>query len=247
MASVGIFHQVEHLAVRGERGTVRVFLGLVAVLFIACHCNGCKREDAGLSEGLGWEVRRTAGGSVEEARLFDGRMLGRWRITDFLGGGDVYVVDGRIVLEKGDELTGITWDGPIVPIDYEIRLQAMRVEGEDFFCGLTFPVKDDHCSLIVGGWRGKVVGLSNIDLMDAAENETTVLLDFETGRWYDIRLRVTSERIQAWIDDDRIVDVEITGRIIDVRYEVEACRPLGIATWQTTAALRNIIIRKIKS
>ncbi len=122
----------------------------------------------------------------------------------------------------------------------------MRVDGEDFFCGLTFPVNDGHCSLIVGGWRGKVVGLSNIDLMDAAENETTVLLDFETGRWYDIRLRVTSERIQAWIDVDRIVDVEITGRIIDVRYEVEACRPLGIATWQTTGAVRNIILRKIK-
>ena len=198
-----------------------------------------------MSEGDRWEARRVEGGVVEEARLFDGRVLGRWRIVDFVGGGDVYVEDGCIVLEKGEELTGIRWDGPIVPIDYEIRLQAMRLEGEDFFCGLTFPVNDDHCSLIVGGWRGKVVGLSNIDLMDAAENETTVLVDFETGRWYDIRLRVTSERIQAWIDDDRIVDVEITGRIIDVRYEVEACRPLGIATWQTTGAVRDIRIRKI--
>ena len=198
-----------------------------------------------MSEGLCWEVRRTEGGLVEEARLFDGRSLGRWRIADFVGGGGVYVEDGAIVLEKGEELTGIRWDGPVVPIDYEIRLQAMRVEGEDFFCGLTFPVKDDHCSLIVGGWRGKVVGLSNIDLMDAAENETTVLLDFETGRWYDIRLRVTSERLQVWIDDDRIVDVGITGRIIDVRYEVEACRPLGIATWQTKGAIKNIIVRKI--
>ncbi len=226
---------------------MRVFFGLVAVLFAACYCNGCKRGDAALSGGLQWEVRRTEGGVVEEASLFDGRMLGRWRIADFVGGGDVYVEDGCIILEKGEELTGITWDGPIVPIDYEIRLQAMRVEGEDFFCGLTFPVNDDYCSLIVGGWRGKVVGLSNIDLMDAAENETTVLLDFETGRWYDIRLRVTSERIQAWIDDDRIIDVEITGRIIDVRYEVEACRPLGIATWQTTGAVRDIRIRKIKS
>ncbi len=165
---------------------------------------------------------------------------------DFLGGGDVYVDDGAIVLERGEELTGIRWDGPIVPVDYEIRLEAMRVDGEDFFCGLTFPVNDDRCSLIVGGWRGKVVGLSNIDLMDAAENETTVLLDFERGRWYDIRLRVTPERISVWIDDERIVDVEIGGRIIDVRYEVEACCPLGIATWQTTGAVRNIKMTKIR-
>ena len=216
-------------------------------MIVACHCNGCKREDGALSEGLCWEVRRTEGGVVEEARLFDGRGLGRWRIVDFLGRGDVYVEDGAIVLEKGEELTGIRWDGPVVPIDYEITLQAMRVDGEDFFCGLTFPVNDDHCSLIVGGWRGKVVGLSNIDLMDAAENETTVLLDFERGRWYDIRLRVTARRIQAWIDDDRIIDVSIAGRIIDVRYEVEPCCPLGIASWKTTAAVRNIKIKKIKS
>ena len=226
---------------------MRVFLGLVVVLFVACYCNGCGRGDGALSEGLCWEVRQTERGVVEEARLFDGMSLGRWRIADFLGGGDVYVEDGAIVLLKGEELTGIRWDGAVVPIDYEIRLEAMRVEGEDFFCGLTFPVNDDHCSLIVGGWRGKVVGLSNIDLMDAAENETTVLVDFETGRWYDIRMRVTSERIEVWIDGDRIVDVGIAGRIIDVRYEVEACRPLGIATWQTMGAMRNIIIIKLNS
>lgn len=40
---------------------MRVFIGLVAVLFIACYCNGCRREDGALSEGLCWEVRRVAG------------------------------------------------------------------------------------------------------------------------------------------------------------------------------------------
>ena len=128
----------------GESGTMRVCLGLIAVVVVACLCNGCRREDAALSEGLRWEVRRTEEGVVDEARLFDGRVLGRWRIADFVGGGDVYVEDGSIILEKGEELTGITWDGPVVPIDYEIMLQAMRVDGEDFFCGLTFPVNDDH-------------------------------------------------------------------------------------------------------
>ena len=111
--------------------------------------------------------------------LFDGRKLGKWKAVDYVESGRVYVKDGAIVLEKGVEQTGVKWTGPVIKSNYEIELEAMRVEGDDFFCGLTFPVKQDFCSLIVGGWRGKVVGLSCIDTEDAAENETTVLMDFE--------------------------------------------------------------------
>jgi len=179
--------------------------------------------------------------------LFDGKTLGRWQAADFLDAGDVHVEDGRIILEKGEELTGIVWTGPVLRTNYEISLEAMRVEGEDFFCGLTFPVGEDHCSLIIGGWHGKVVGLSNIDLMDASENATTILLDFEKNRWYAIRLRVAADRITAWIDGDKVVDADIAGRIIDVRGSVEPCCPLGIASWKTTAAVRNITLRAIES
>ena len=37
-------------------------------------------------------------------------------------------------------------------MDYELRLEAKRVEGGDFFCGLTFPVGKEYCTLILGGW-----------------------------------------------------------------------------------------------
>lgn len=183
--------------------------------------------------------------SAASGSLFDGRTLGRWKQADYLFTGDVYVKDGRIVLEQGDELTGITWTGPVLRTDYEISLEAMRVEGEDFFCGLTFPVGEDYCSLIVGGWHGKVVGLSNVDLMDASENSTTILLDFEKGRWYAISLRVAAERITAWIDGDQVIDADIAGRIITIRGAMEPCCPLGIASWKTTAAVRNITMRPL--
>ena len=58
--------------------------------------------------------------------------------------------------------------------DYEVTLEAMRVDGNDFFCGMTFPAGKDPCTLIVGGWGGTVVGLSSINGMDASENETTI-------------------------------------------------------------------------
>jgi len=52
--------------IRGERSTMRVSFGLVVVLFVACYCNGCGREDGALSEGLEWEVRRMEGSTTGE-------------------------------------------------------------------------------------------------------------------------------------------------------------------------------------
>src|ERR1051325_1303183 len=119
----------------------------------------------------------------------EGRPVTGWRETDFAGRGDVRVEKDRILLQLG-YMTGITWTNAFPKMDYEVNLDAMRVEGNDFFCGLTFPVGESPCSFIVGGWGGGVVGLSSIDGEDAANNETTKYLNFEKGRWYHIRLRV---------------------------------------------------------
>ena len=43
--------------------------------------------------------------------LFDGKTLGRWQSTQFGGEGEVQVDDGRIVMERGNDLTGVTWKG----------------------------------------------------------------------------------------------------------------------------------------
>ena len=122
-----------------------------------------------------------------------------------------------------------------------------RVDGVDFFCALTFPVADSHCTLVVGGWAGSVVGLSSIDGRDASENETTRYMAFKDNQWYRIRVRVAKERIQAWIDDERVVDQAISGRRLDTRIEVELSKPLGVCAWETRAALRNIRIRRLEA
>jgi hypothetical protein len=175
--------------------------------------------------------------------MFDGKTLRGWKETDFAGRGEVKVQDGKLVLESG-YMTGVTWTGDVPRMNYEVELQAMRVDGSDFFCGLTFPVGPDPCSLIVGGWGGGVVGLSSLDGQDAANNETAQYLSFEKGRWYKIRLRVLPDKIQAWIDDEKIVDAVTTDRKISIRPEVELSLPFGFSTWSTTGALRNIRIRK---
>jgi hypothetical protein len=178
--------------------------------------------------------------------LFDGKTLTSWQPTKFGGEGAVRVENGQIVLERGRSLTGITWVGPDLPTtNYEITLQAMRVEGRDFFAGVTFPVAGSFCSLILGGWGGSVVGLSSINGMDASENQTSQSIEFEPGRWYTTRIRVTPAKIEAWLDERQIVDFELKGNTVDIRIEVDASRPLGVAAWQTKAALRDIRLRRL--
>ena len=176
--------------------------------------------------------------------LFDGKTLKGWKESDFAGRGEVKVKDGQLIMEMG-VMTGIRWTNPVTRMNYEISVEAMRAEGGDFFCGLTFPVETNQCSLIVGGWGGGVVGLSSLDGNDASSNETTQYINFQKGKWYLIQLRVTPDRIQAWLDGDSLFDVETKGKTISIRSEMDESVPLGVATWATTGALRNFKVRKL--
>ncbi len=185
---------------------------------------------------------------TEWQSLFDGKSLKGWTITHFGGEGEVAVDDGKLILPIGSDLTGVTIDAEKVKLpqsNYEVSLEAMRTSGSDFFCGLTFPVKKECCSLIVGGWGGGLCGLSSLGGYDASENETTTYQNFENNRWYTMRLRVTDKKIEAWIDKEQIVDHTLDDRRISVRAEVDLSQPFGLATWRTTAALKNIKLRRL--
>jgi hypothetical protein len=185
-------------------------------------------------DGEGWQ------------EMFDGQTLAGWRETAFAGHGEVRCQSSVIVLSMGSPFTGINWTNEFPKMNYEIALDAMRVMGSDFFCGLTVPVGTNFCSLIVGGWGGSLVGISSLDGMDAAENETTKFKNFESGRWYRIRLRVTEKKIQAWIDKERLVDVSTVDRRISVRPgDIELSEPVGLACWQSAAAYREVQFRAV--
>jgi len=177
--------------------------------------------------------------------LFDGKKLGGWQSSGFGTDGPIAVDAGAITIGMGDPLSGITWQREFPTDRYEIALEAQRTDGFDFFCGLTFPVGDDSCSLILGGWGGGLIGLSSIDGADASENDTTQYQEFETGRWYDVRVRVEPEAITCLLDGKEIVSQPRAGHEISIRAEMFLCKPLGVATYATASRLRNLRYRRL--
>jgi hypothetical protein len=178
--------------------------------------------------------------------LFDGKSLDGWKAAKFYGSGKVHVDGGAIVMEKGDRMTGATYARDDFPkMNYEVTLEGKKLAGNDFFCTTTFPVGDSFCSLVVGGWGGRVVGLSSVNGIDASENETRLERGFETGKWYRFRIRVTAKRIEAWIDAEQVVDLDTEGLKISTRLECIPSRPFGVATWDTAGAVRAIRVRPL--
>lgn len=184
---------------------------------------------------------------LEEIPLLEEDGMGGWKPMPLYGVGPVEVADGVMSVSGGALLSGVVWKGdPPATMNYEIELEARKVYGFDFFVGLTVPVGDSHCTWVCGGWGGSVVGISSIDGIDAGANETTFDMDFEEGRWYGCRIRVLPDRIQCWIDGNRVIDADIKGRKISMRPGgIELAVPLGIATYDTEAEYRNIVWRNL--
>ncbi len=198
------------------------FLALLSLALVSCDC----------SEPIAWEQPDRE----------------QWTAIQFGGEGTAQWKDEVLHLDLGVEMTGARYEGAVPEVPYELRLEARKLTGSDFFCGLTFPVDGpETCvSLIVGGWGGGTVGISSIDGLDASENETTSYHNFDDDRWYAVRVRVEKDRILAWIDDEKLIDVGTEGRKLGLRSgPIELCSPLGLAAWQTEAEFRGLEWRSL--
>lgn len=220
---------------------LKVTLIFLVFLSFFCSCSSNKKKENTHPKTSTPKMEIPSGAQS----LFDGSTLDGWEITNFGTEGPIMVSDGVILINMGDGASGITWAKDFPKVNYEVNLEARKTVGNDFFCGMTFPVNDEFCSLIIGGWGGPVVGLSCIDGLDASDNETKILKRFDKDIWYKIRLQVTPEKIVGWIDDEKLVDFNYKNRTLSTRPEVDLSKPFGICTWITTAELRNIWVKEI--
>ena len=61
-----------------------------------------------------------------------------------------------------------------------------------------------------------------------------------------MRLEVRGRRVRAWLDERLVVDVDTSGRAVGLRTEVEACAPLGMASFLTRASYRELRWRPLR-
>jgi len=218
-----------------KRTTVACVALMLGLAFIAgCAAAPPKLEE--LAEG-------------ERAVLFNGKDLTGWTVVIddifYNATGKVEVEDGSIILHPGQELTGIVWAGETLKDNYRITLQGRRLEGDDFFCAVTFPVRKGHVTLVLGGWGGSVVGLSDVDGLSAVDGPTTQSIDFTLNKWYDIEVLVTENKILVSLDGEEIIEQEIGEHRFEVWPQMEPLRPLGLATYCTKGAIRDIVINRL--
>ncbi|MBM3762375.1 MAG: DUF1080 domain-containing protein [Acidobacteria bacterium] len=177
----------------------------------------------------------------------DWQPLEAWKPTPFPKLTEPRIEGRRIELPPGAPMTGVTAKQFDLKSNYEIRFEAARVRGNDFFCSLTFPYGDSHATWVNGGWGGDIVGVSSIDNWDASENETRTYFTFEEGRFYRFRIQVTNGHIKTWIDDKLIVDLAVNGRTIGLRRGMGLTRPLSLFSYNTAATIRNVEYRSLPS
>ena len=202
----------------------------------------------GMSLGCAPAPDITALAPGQEVELFNGRDLTGWNVLTkeyFDMPGKVSVKDGAMILGAGSDLTGVRWGGKMLKTDFTVSLEARRVDGSDFFCGLTFPVGEGYVSLILGGWGGMAVGLSNVDDMSAIENATTQGIEFVKNKWYFIKVSVSEGYVRVWLDDKKIIEQVIAGKRFNVWPQKELVRPLGVATYCTVGAIRRFAVKRL--
>ena len=221
------------------RSSVRVLIFTPLLLFTTL--NSVKSPSTYAETSTTAEVRQEGWKS-----LFDGKTLDGWKLRQIGDEGTVRVEEGAIRLNAGATLNSITYDRGDFPTDqYELELEAMRLDGSDFFATTTFPVGEEYCSFVVGGWGGGLVGISSIDRMDASENATSTWHSFKNNLWYRIRIRVCHRHIECFIDDEQFVDFKVDYQKLSTRFESSCCEPMGVGTWCTSALVRNIRMRRL--
>jgi hypothetical protein len=178
--------------------------------------------------------------------LLSKNSLEGWAPTDFFKPGKVDIQDGILKMSRGKPMTGVTSLKKDMPVsDFEIVFEARRIDGDDFFAALTFPVHSGFLTFVNGGWSGNITGLSSIDGSDASENETSCLYKFENEIWYQFRVRVEDQQIQCFINDKKVVDFDGTGRSLKTRVESRPSQPLGFACYDCESEIRNVLLKTL--
>jgi len=163
-----------------------------------------------------------------------GEMIWNRSFEEVPSGRGIWRVEGNELVQEAIEPgVRLTFGDPNWS-DYELSLEAQKLGGNEGFL-VFFRVKSerDYYWLNIGGWGNTATAVER-----SVENRRRVISSFrpirvEQGQWYKIRVRCEGRRIQAWLNEELILDfnddenAHLTGKV-------------GVGTWLTRAKFRNI-------
>ncbi len=120
--------------------------------------------------------------------------------------------------------------------NYEFSLEAQKIGGQEGFLVL-FRVRDrqGYYWLNLGGWGNTAHAIERGERGQRQRIATAQQSSrIEEGRWYRIRVRCEGRRMQAWLDDQLLIDFEDNSPSAHLNGRV------GIGTWMTKARFRNL-------
>lgn len=188
----------------------------------------------------------TYGDQLQWVEIFDGETLANWRAGVFGDSDELDFTGTGAILPIGVPISGITYVGEPPRGEYGIHIEATRLSGSDFFLAVTFPVRDAHLTLVLGGWGGTLCGVSSLDGLDASMNDTRVHAEFPNGKRQSVFVYVADDRVRALVNGERLVDVALTGRALSIRPEVQPSLPLGLASFATRTEVHSVRLGRVR-
>jgi Domain of Unknown Function (DUF1080) len=188
---------------------------------------------------------------AEPRALFNGKDLSGWKRAEIWGNGTVEArSNGVVSCGIGKPLSGIAYTNSFPTMSYEVKMDAMRKEGGDFFVAMTLPIETNACTIVIGGWGGGLCGISSIEYMDASENPYSSGLALTNNVWYTLRVRVTPGLLEVFLNDT-LYTAKVTfekSSLFTLRSgsDIDKTLPFGLATYETHALWRNLTVSTIK-
>ena len=126
--------------------------------------------------------------------------------------------------------------------DYELSLQARKVDGAEGFLVMFRANGDDFYWFNAGGWGNTlhaiekgIAGQGRWGVLDGLEQAGSIDLDL----WYNIRIRCEGNHFQVWLNENPVFD--FTDAAAHLSGQV------GLGTWLTRADFKNILVTEIPS
>ena len=187
---------------------------------------------------------------AEPRALFNGKDLSGWKLADIWGNGKVEALSNGVVsCGIGKPLTGIAYTNSFPTMSYEVKMEALRKEGGDFFVAMTLPIETNACTVVIGGWGGGLCGISSIDYMDAAENPYSSGVALTNNVWYTLRVRVTPGLLEVFLNDTlytaKVTFESSSTFSLRAGSDIDKTLPFGLATYATCGLWRNLTVTKL--